>query len=80
MSRWHTLLGLQDGAFDRKLRLHRRRFLDRAALTMAFFGVCFLIVAFFGGDVGKLQTSDWISVGSIFVTGAGLFLSLGDSR
>jgi len=47
---------------------------------MAFFGVCFLIVAFFGGDVGKLQTSDWISVGSIFVTGAGLFLSLGDSR
>jgi hypothetical protein len=77
--RVRTLIGLDDGAFDRGLRAHRRRFLDRAAIVIAGLGIAFLLVALAGGDVGNLHAGDWIGAGSVFIAAAGLLLSLGGS-
>jgi hypothetical protein len=73
------IIGLEDGAFDRGLRAHRRRLLDRAGVLVMCIGVAFAVIALLGGDVGELETGDCIGAGSVFVAAGGLFLSLGDT-
>ena len=74
--RARQILGVEDTAVDAFLRQHATRWVDRLALPLFVGGLASIAVAIVLGPWGHLGASDWITLGSIFVTGAGLFLKL----